>query len=97
MLLAAKTMTDQAIADQLKALADEYGRRAEKVAHVYAARPSARATSMPKRSFVRRSWTRLMRTSTASRKKALVDRRGAGVDRLAEARDHAAAAENIGR
>jgi hypothetical protein len=31
---AAKTMTDSAIAGQLKALADDYQRRAEKASHV---------------------------------------------------------------
>ena len=44
---AAQTMTDRAIADQLKALADDYQRRAEKASHVDAAkafdRPAANA------------------------------------------------------
>jgi hypothetical protein len=34
LLRAAKTMTDRAIASQLKALADDYQRRAEKASHV---------------------------------------------------------------
>jgi len=34
LLRAAQTMTDQAIASQLKALADDYQRRAEKASHV---------------------------------------------------------------
>ena len=38
-------MTDQAIADQLKALADDYQRRALKAAHVDAAKALARAAS----------------------------------------------------
>ena len=33
LLGAAQTMTDSAIADQLKALADDYQRRAEKASH----------------------------------------------------------------
>jgi len=34
LLRAAKTMTDQHVAGQLKALADDYERRAEKASHV---------------------------------------------------------------
>ena len=45
LLRAAKTMTDQAIADQLKALADDYQRRAEKASHVDAARAFARSNA----------------------------------------------------
>jgi hypothetical protein len=37
LLRAAGTMTDSAIADRLKALADDYQRRAEKASHVDAA------------------------------------------------------------
>jgi hypothetical protein len=37
LLRAAQTMTDSAIAAQLKALADDYQRRAEKASHVDAA------------------------------------------------------------
>ncbi len=44
LLRAAKTMTDQAIASQLKALADNYQRRAEKASHVDAAKALARST-----------------------------------------------------
>ena len=40
LLRAAQTMTDQAIAGQLKALADDYERRAEKASHVDAAKDS---------------------------------------------------------
>ena len=44
-LRVARTMTDGAIADQLKALADDYHRRAEKAAHVDAAKALARRTA----------------------------------------------------
>jgi hypothetical protein len=40
---AAQTMTDRAIAGQLKALADDYERRAEKASHVDAAKAFARS------------------------------------------------------
>ena len=42
LLRAAKSMTDSAIAGQLKALADDYQRRAEKASHVDAAKALAR-------------------------------------------------------
>jgi hypothetical protein len=42
LLRAAQTMTDRAIAGQLKALADDYQRRAEKASHVDAAKALAR-------------------------------------------------------
>ena len=42
LLRAAQTMTDQAIADRLKALADDYQRRADKVSHADAAKALAR-------------------------------------------------------
>lgn len=45
LLRAAQTMTDQAIASQLNALADDYERRAEKASHVDAAKALARATA----------------------------------------------------
>ena len=45
LLGAAKTMTDQAIAGQLKALADDYQRRAEKASHVDAAKALARSVA----------------------------------------------------
>jgi predicted RNase H-like nuclease (RuvC/YqgF family) len=45
LLRVAQTMTDQAIADQLKALADEYGRRAEKASHVDTAKALARSAA----------------------------------------------------
>jgi hypothetical protein len=43
LLRAAQTMTDRAIAGQLKALADDYQRRAEKASHADAAKASARS------------------------------------------------------
>ena len=42
LLRAAQTMTDQAVADQLKSLADDYERRALKASHVDAAKASTR-------------------------------------------------------
>jgi hypothetical protein len=42
LLRAAQTMTDEAVADQLKALAENYERRAEKVSLVDAAKAFAR-------------------------------------------------------
>ena len=45
LLRAAETMTDRVVAAQLKALADDYERRAEKASHVDAAKASARATA----------------------------------------------------
>jgi hypothetical protein len=45
LLRAAQTMTDRAIAGQLKALADDYERRAEKASHVDAAKASARSAA----------------------------------------------------
>jgi len=42
LLRAARTMSDRAIAGQLQALADDYQRRAEKAAHVDAAKALAR-------------------------------------------------------
>jgi len=49
LLRAAQTMTDPAIAGQLKALADDYQRRAEKASHVDAAKASARSASSVER------------------------------------------------
>jgi hypothetical protein len=50
LLGAARTMTDRVIAGQLKALADDYERRAEKASHVDAdkafARSAARAAAI---------------------------------------------------
>jgi hypothetical protein len=43
LLRAARTMTDEAIAAQLKALADDYERRAEKASQVDAAKILARS------------------------------------------------------
>jgi hypothetical protein len=45
LLRAAQTMTDNAIAGQLKALADDYEQRAEKASHVDAAKASARSAA----------------------------------------------------
>jgi hypothetical protein len=45
LLRAAQTMTDRAIASQLKALADDYQRRAEKASHVDAAKAFARSAA----------------------------------------------------
>jgi len=45
LLRAAKTMTDSAIAGQLKALADDYQRRAEKASQVDAAKAFACSTA----------------------------------------------------
>jgi hypothetical protein len=49
LLRAAQTMTNQAIASQLKALADDYQRRAEKASHVDAAKALARSTASTER------------------------------------------------
>ena len=45
LLRAAQTMIDRTIAGQLKALADDYQRRAEKAPHVDAAKASARSAA----------------------------------------------------
>jgi hypothetical protein len=45
LLRTAQTMTDQAIADQLKALADDYERRAERASSVDAAKALARSAA----------------------------------------------------
>jgi hypothetical protein len=45
LLRAAKTMTDQTVASQLKALADDYQSRAEKASYVDAAKALARSTA----------------------------------------------------
>ena len=45
LLRAAQTMADRAIAGQLKALADDYERRAETASHGDAAKASARSAS----------------------------------------------------
>jgi len=45
LLRAARTMTDQAISGRLKALADDYQRRAEKASHVDAAKALARSAA----------------------------------------------------
>jgi hypothetical protein len=49
LLRAAQTMTDSAIAGQLKALADDYERRAEKASHVDAAKAFARSAASDER------------------------------------------------
>ena len=43
LLRAAQSMTDRAVAGQLKALAQDYKRRAKKASHVDAAKASARS------------------------------------------------------
>lgn len=45
LLRSAQAMTDQAIASQLKALADDYQRRAEKASHDDAAKALARSAA----------------------------------------------------
>jgi hypothetical protein len=45
LLRAAQTMTDRAVAGQLKALAEDYQRRAEKASHVDAAEAFARSAA----------------------------------------------------
>ena len=45
LLRAAQTMTDSVIAGQLKALADDYERRAEKASHADAAKALARSAA----------------------------------------------------
>jgi len=49
LLRAAQAMTDRVIAGQLKALADDYERRAEKASHVDAAKASARSAASAER------------------------------------------------
>jgi hypothetical protein len=49
LLRAAQTMTDLAVASQLKALADDYQRRAEKASHVDADKALARAAASAER------------------------------------------------
>ena len=49
LLRAAQTMTDRVIAGQLKALPDDYERRAEKASHVDAAKTSARSAASAER------------------------------------------------
>jgi hypothetical protein len=49
LLRAAQTMTDRAIAGQLKALADDYERRAEKASHDDAAKACARSAASAER------------------------------------------------
>jgi len=52
LLRVAQTMTDTVIADQLKALADDYERRAEKASHVDAAKAVARSASTEREEIV---------------------------------------------
>ena len=49
LLRAAQTMTDRAVAHQLKNLADDYQRRAEKASHLDAAKASARSAANAER------------------------------------------------
>jgi hypothetical protein len=52
LLRAAQTMTDSAIAGQLKALADDYQRRAQKASHVDAAKAVARSPASAERDWL---------------------------------------------
>ncbi|WP_084799486.1 hypothetical protein [Bradyrhizobium sp. Ai1a-2] len=49
LLRAAQTMTDRAIASQLRALADDYQQRAEKASHVDAAKALVRSAANAER------------------------------------------------
>ena len=49
LLRAAQTMTDRAVAGQLKALVDDYQRRAEKASHANAAKGLARSVASAER------------------------------------------------
>ena len=49
LLRAAQTMTDSVIASQLKTLAEDYERRAEKATHVDAAKAPARSAASSER------------------------------------------------
>jgi len=51
LLHSAGAMTDRAVADQLKALAEMYERRAEQASHVDAAKAAARAAADAEASF----------------------------------------------
>jgi hypothetical protein len=52
LLRAAQTMTDQAIAGQLKVLADDYQRRAEKASHADGAEALARSAASAEREWL---------------------------------------------
>jgi len=52
LLRAARTITDRAIAAQLKALADDYQLRAEKASHVDAAKALARSAAGAEREWL---------------------------------------------
>jgi hypothetical protein len=52
LLRAAQSMTDSAIAGQLKALAEDYQRRAEKASHVDAAKALARSAASAEHEWV---------------------------------------------
>jgi hypothetical protein len=52
LLRAAQTMTDRVIANQLKALADDYERRAEKASLVDAAKALARSAASTEREWL---------------------------------------------
>src|ERR1700747_2805711 len=66
LLHAAQTITDRAIADRLKALADDYERRAEKVSHVDAAKEFARSGAQ-KASGLFSAWMRAASSSQLCR------------------------------
>src|SRR5260370_13958272 len=61
-LRAAQTMTDQHIAGQLKALAEDYERRAEKTAHADAAKALARSAARECEALSRKSPSRSLTT-----------------------------------
>jgi hypothetical protein len=52
LLRAAQTMTDRAIAAQLRTLADDYQRRAEKASHVDAAKARIRSAASAEREYM---------------------------------------------
>jgi len=52
LLRAAQTMTDRAVADQLKALADDYERRAEKASYVDVGKALARSAARDEREWL---------------------------------------------
>jgi hypothetical protein len=56
LLDSAKPVTDRAVADQLKALADTYERRAEQASHIDAAKALARAAA-ERKALLQGSWT----------------------------------------
>ena len=68
LLRAAQTMTDSVIAGQLKALADDYERRAEKASHADAAKALARSTARVDRDEPDRQISRIRLPDETSRR-----------------------------